>query len=99
MSDLEFEYPDDFYEEVEVEIPPKLPLFKASAILYVTSATFLLGACMVTFLEMLTRPKEDGRDTFFELLEWNAFSQIGAIVFVLGFFMFWLGVMVDKQGV
>ena len=98
MDKLEFEYPVDFQDEVEVEVEllPEPPPFKASAILYVTSVSFLLGACMVTFMEMLSRPTEG--DTFIGLLEWNPYSQIGAIGFVLGLFMFWLGLMVDRRG-
>ena len=98
MDKPEFEYPADFQDEAEAEILPEPPLFKASAMLYVTSVTFLLGAFMVTFMEILNRPQEGRHDTFIELLEWNPYSQIGAIGVVLGFFMFWLGLMVDRRG-
>lgn len=98
MVKLEFEYPADFQDEVEAEILPEPPPFKASAILYVTSVTFLLGAFMVTLMEILNRPQEGQQDTFIELLEWNPYSQMGAIGVVLGLFMFWLGLMVDRRG-
>lgn len=98
MDKLEFEYPADFQDEVKVEILPEPPIFKASAILYVTSVTFLLGAFMVTLIEILNRPTEGGQDTFIELLEWNPYSQVGVIGVVLGLFMFWLGLMVDRRG-
>lgn len=98
MDKLEFEYPADFQDEVRAEILPEPSLFKASAILYVTSVSFFLGAFMVTFMEVLNRPQEGGPDTFIELLEWNPYSQIGVIGVVLGLFMFWLGLMVDRRG-
>lgn len=98
MDKLEFEYPADFQDEAEVELLPEPPPFKVSAILYVTSVSFLLGAFMITLLEILNRPTEGGPDTFIELLEWNPYSQIGVIGVVLGLFMFWLGLMVDRRG-
>lgn len=98
MDKLDFEYPVDFQDEVEVELLPEPPPFKASGILYVTSVSFFLGAFMVTLMEVLNRSQTDTHDTFIELLEWNPYSQIGAIGVVLGLFMFWLGLMVDRRG-
>lgn len=98
MTKLEFEYPADFQDEVKAEILPEPSPFKASAVLYVTSVSFLLGAFIVTLMEILNRPQEGQQDTFIELLEWNPYSQMGAIGVVLGLFMFWLGLMVDRRG-
>lgn len=97
MDKLDFEYPVDFQDEARVEILPELPPFKASAILYVTSVSFLLGAFMITLMEILSRSQTSGQDTFIELLEWNPSSQVGVIGLVLGLFMFWLGLMVDRR--
>lgn len=97
MDKLDFEYPVDFQDEARVEILPELPPFKASAILYVTSVSFLLGAFMITLMEILSRSQTSEQDTFIELLEWNPSSQVGVIGLVLGLFMFWLGLMVDRR--
>ena len=97
MDKLDFEYPADFQDEVEEEILPEPRPFKASAILYLTTVLFFLGGFMVTVLDVASRPIE-GKDTFIELLEWNPMSQMGAIGLVLGLFMFWLGLMVDRRG-
>jgi hypothetical protein len=98
MGKLDYESPVDFVDEMEVQQQPEPPSPKASSILYVTSAFVLFGGIMIPLLEMVSRQQNNMPDTIIELLEWNPFSQLGVTGIVLGLFLFWLGLMVDRRG-
>ena len=97
MDKLQFEYPADFMDDMEVRTKSELPPFKASAILYVASSLTLFAGIIIPLLEMASRPGVRP-DTFIELLEWNPFSQLGMFGIIWGLFLFWLGVMTDRRG-
>lgn len=82
------------YEEVEVTTQPSK--VRASVILYIVSTLHLFGGVFIPLLEIISRvtPRPD---TFIEMVEWNPFSQLGAIVFTYGLFLFLLGIMVDRR--
>ena len=94
----DFQYPADFLDVEQPELIPELPPFKASSILYTSSATTFFGGVLVILLEMMSRNGVVTQDTFIELLEWNPYSQIGVIGIVQALFLFWLGLMTDRRG-
>jgi hypothetical protein len=90
--------PSDFLDKDEQEAQPKLPPFKASALLYSSGVVSLFCAVMLPLIEMINRTKINMPDTFIELLEWNPYSQLGLISLWQGLFFMWLGLMVDRRG-
>ncbi len=94
MNKLDFESSTDKDTTIEVVKPL---LFKASGILYIAGALWLYMGVTIPLLEMIER--EGPRpDTLVEMLEWNPFSEIGLVGIVVGMFLFWLGMMVDRRG-
>ena len=97
-KDEEFQYPADFLDVEQPEPAPDLPEFKASSVLYVSSASFTFGGVLMILLETMTRKGNDVQDTFVELLEWNPYTQMGAFGIAIAMFLFWLGLMTDRRG-
>jgi len=96
MDKIQFEQATSLTDE-GVQATPELPLFKASSILYVTSALFIFFSVMLTMWEMMIRTGQRP-DTLIEMMEWNPFSQMGLFGAIQGLFLFWLGIMVDRRG-
>jgi len=96
MDKIQFEQSADFTDE-EVRKSTELPPFKASSILYVTSAVLIFFSIMITMWEMMIRTGQRP-DTLIEMMEWNPFSQMGLFGAIQGLFLFWLGIMVDRRG-
>jgi len=73
------------------------PSFKASAILYSASAVVVTLAFLVVMMDLAVRGQAQ-HDTMIEMLEWNAFSQLGVIGGCNSLLFFWLGLMADRRG-
>ncbi len=98
MSKIEFEWPTDFLdEEDEAKALPELRPFKASSILYSASAVVFTLAFLVVMMDLAVRGQAQ-HDTMIEMLEWNAFSQLGVIGGCNSLLFFWLGLMADRRG-
>lgn len=75
------------------------PSLKASAILYIVSGLYLFSSVLMMLLDIMTRYQQGAKpDTFVEMCEWNAFSQLGAIGIAHALGLFWLGLISDKRG-
>lgn len=97
VSKLEFEWPTDFLDEDEVQALPELRPFKASSILYSASAVVFTLAFLVVMIDLASRGGVQ-HDTLIEMVEWNAFSQLGVIGGCNSLLFFWLGLMADRRG-
>jgi len=97
MDKLEFEYPADFIDDMEVQAKPELPPFKASAVLYSVSAIALTLSFLVVMIDLASRGQAQ-HETLVDMVEWNAFSQLGTIGALNGLLFFWLGIMTDRRG-
>lgn len=96
MNKLDFESYTDFIDKDTTKVIKPL-LFKASGILYIAGAALLYIGLTIPLLEMIGRERPYP-DTLVEMLEWNPFSEIGLVGIVVGMFLFWLGMMVDRRG-
>ena len=97
MDELKFESSTDFIDKDAATEVVKPLLFKASGILYIAGAALLYIGMTIPLLEMMMRARPHP-DTLVEMLEWNPFSEIGLVGIVVGMFLFWLGMMVDRRG-